>query len=91
MAFIPDEAVDQSYEISAQAFRVYAYICRRRNHQKQYAWISVEQMASAMMLSKSTIYEAVRELENRAWLERSENAWYPRFGNFEPVDKRWRN
>jgi len=89
MAYVPDEAVDDSAQVTATAFKIYAYICRRRNHERQYAWLSVDNLISALSLSKSTVYEAVRELEDKGWLWRSENSWTPQKGNFWPVDKRF--
>ena len=88
MAYIPDEAIDESVEVSATAFRVYTYICRRRNHARQYAWLSVDNLMSALTLSKTTIYEAVRELEHKGWIARSENMWQPQKGSFWPVDRK---
>lgn len=89
MAYVPDEAVDFSAEITATSFKIYAYICRRRNHERRYAWLSVENIMTALTLSKSTVYESIRELEDKGWLWRSENSFTPQKGDFWPVDKRY--
>ena len=88
MAYVPDSAIDDSAEVTSTSFKIYAYICRRRNHERQNAWLSVENLISALSLSKSTVYESIRELEDKGWLWRNENTWTPQKGDFWPVDRR---
>lgn len=89
MAYIPDDAVDNMAEVSPSAFLAYALICRRRNHQRQAAYFTIELLSTAMSVGKSTAYAAVSDLERAEWLTRSENSWYPLKGSFHPVDKRY--
>lgn len=89
MAYIPDEAIDDCATVSAAAFKIYAFVCRRRNHQKQFAYLNIEDLTSRLDIGKSTVYEAVKELERKGWLRREQFAWQPTYGSFWPVDKRW--
>lgn len=89
MAFIPDEAIDYSFDVTPTAFKVYCFICRRRNHQRQFAWITMDNLMTTLGLSKSVAYEAANELEKKGWLDRHESAWKPLKGDFYPVDRRY--
>ena len=89
MAYIPDEAIDDSSEITSTAFKIYAYICRRRNHQKRFAYINIDDLVARLDIGKSTLYEAVKELERKNWLRREQYMWCPTKGSFMPVDKKW--
>lgn len=89
MAYIPDRAIDEAFEVSTIAFKLYAYICRRRNHQKQFAWLTNENVQSALSISRSTAYEATKELIHKNWLRCEDFCWYPIKGDFTPVDRRW--
>lgn len=89
MAYIPDEACDDASEVSASAFKIYAYVCRRRNHQKQFAYINIDDLTMRLDIGKSTVYEAVKELERKNWLRREQYAWCPIKGDFWPVDRKW--
>lgn len=89
MAYIPDEAIDNNVEISATAFRLYALICRRRNHKTQTAWLTEDFIEKTLGISRSTLFEAKKELMRKNWLRIEQQYWQPTYGNFAPVNKRF--
>lgn len=88
MAYIPDEAIDHNTEISPTAFRLYALICRRRNHKTQTAWLTDDFVERTLDISRSTLFEAKKELIRKNWLRVEAAYWMPTFGNFGPVSRR---
>lgn len=69
------------------SFKVYCYLCYRYNNKYQYAFPSIETIASDCNISKNTVYKAVKYLEERSFIvkykkENSEwmnNCYYVRY------------
>ena len=90
MAFIPDQAIEQSHTITAAAFRLYSLLCRRRDHKRQVSNLKRRQAERLLFLKRSTIYKAFAELRDARWIVESEpNEFCLLKGDFIPVDKKF--
>ena len=74
MAFIPDDAVLASGDISATAFRLYAYYCMRRNRKSQGFTCPKAMVLSDMRdISEPTYFRAKDQLISAGWIATNGN------------------
>jgi hypothetical protein len=70
MAYLPDEAVLSASDISAGAFRLYAYFCMRRNRETGACKVSLVRAQSELKFkSYSHTTELRKELIREKWIE----------------------
>jgi hypothetical protein len=86
LAFIPDEAIERSGEVSPAAFRLYAYYCARRNKATG-GWACGDKAAAEYLkVSRSRVCEARNELARAGWITLAEGDFVtPQLG-FKPVE-----
>jgi hypothetical protein len=68
MAHVPDEAVDRSHEISASAFRLYAFYCKHRNAETGICWPSLRRAAETLHMAYSYTSEMKAQLAAAGWI-----------------------
>jgi hypothetical protein len=86
MAYVPDEAFDRSHEISASAFRLYVYFCKRANAAQE-CWPSLATIAADCHWQKSHASEYRRKLAAEGWIELDGDRVRLRMG-YAPVERR---
>ena len=87
MAYIPDDAIDRSSDLSPSAFRLYCLICRRRNHRTGYALLNPRSIENSLQLSRGQTWRAIKELKDQLWITVNEPFFVPLLGDFSPVNK----
>ena len=81
MAFIPDEAVLRSHEISPAAFRLYAYYCIRRNKNTGgYNCAKSRVLSELSGMSEPSFFRARKELVASGWIEAERDYVVPIMG-----------
>lgn len=88
MAYIPDDAIDLSSQLTPSAFRLYCLVCRRRNHKTGYALLSQLSIQNSLQLSRGQTWRAITELKKLQWITANEPYFVPLFGDFTPTDRR---
>lgn len=73
MANVPDEAIDAMTEVSGAAFRLYVYLCRRRNSRTGECFPSLKTMARETGLDYSYCSTRRSELVRMGWLTLDDN------------------
>jgi hypothetical protein len=68
MAFVPDEAVSRSDELTGSGFKAYAYLCKRRDHKTGICWPSSRQMAADLKIGQRRAVSARQELIEKRWI-----------------------
>lgn len=91
MAYVPDDAIDDSFQLTPTAFRLYCFICRRRNHKTGNAWIKPKVASNLLGVSPSQIYRALAELTAAKWIITNNETVVPIYGTFTPADRRPKN
>lgn len=94
MAFVPDEAITDSHEISPAAFRLFAFVCAARNRKSGGFNLPPDHVRRRWNMPEPTYYRARNELLKAGWI-RAENKHFlsPLKGfeiinsdNFEPPE-----
>lgn len=87
MAYVPDEAVDDSYDLAPSAFRLYCLLCRRRDHVDRVSRLKPDKAMEILRLKKSQFFEAQKQLVKEKWISsRAEGEFNLLKGDFSPVD-----
>lgn len=69
MAYLPDEAVERSHELTGGAFKLYAYICKLRNHKTGICWPKGRTAAEYLRADPARIVGWRRELIAKGWIQ----------------------
>jgi hypothetical protein len=85
MAYVPDEAIYDSFEISKDAFRVYCLLCLRRNRRSELSYVSIEHLQAVLALSRGQAYKTLAELRENGWTAGKLPKLTCQKGDFGPV------
>ena len=88
MAYIPDEAIDDSDRVSPSAFRVYCLLCKRRSRETGLSFAATDQIGRSLALRRSQTYAAVRELQDVGWINKAGSKYQCVKGHFSPPTNR---
>ncbi len=69
MAYLPDEAVERSHELTGGAFKLYAYLCKLRNNKTGICWPRGRTAAAELHVDHSRIVRWRKELIDLGWIE----------------------
>ena len=72
MAYVPDQAIEDSHEVSHSAFKLFVAYCRYRNGESGRAWPSVRTLQKKTGIHFSYIPELRRQLVERHWVRIAE-------------------
>lgn len=68
MALLPDGAIRRSHELTGGAFKLYAYICKLRNHKTGICWPRGRTAAAYLEVDPARIVGWRRELVAKGWI-----------------------
>ncbi len=87
MAYVPDEAIDDSYLLAPSAFRLYSLLCRRRDHKDGLSRLKPVRGMESLRLKKSQFFDAKKQLIKEGWVRLfSEDEFELLKGDFSPVN-----
>ncbi|MFN6963965.1 MAG: hypothetical protein ACK4S4_09385 [Pyrinomonadaceae bacterium] len=92
MAFVPDNAIKTSGELSPAAFRLYCVICSMRSKKTGGYWVSFGKAEARMDgLTEPTYFRARRELLDKEWVVELDNNFLVPVRGFETIksDSDW--
>lgn len=86
MAYLPDEAIERSHELTGGAFKLYAYYCKRRDNKTGTCFPSLRRAAADLNCRHPHICTWRQELIERGWIlfDRSTHLTTPILGFKEP-------
>lgn len=82
MAFIPDEAIERSGEISNAAFRLYCYYCKKRNRETGNYSCPGAATAAELGMNRTQVYNVRAELIASKWISVEGEIVTPLMGKF---------
>jgi len=68
MAYVPDSVIDSMSEVTPTAFKIYIYLCRRRNFQTGDCFPSLKRIAKDCHIDYSYASTSRKELVTKGWL-----------------------
>jgi hypothetical protein len=86
MAFVPDQAIDRSHELSGSAFRLYCYYCKRRDREGV-CWPSLKRSAEDLRMAYTYVCEMRKELVREGWIELLKGGEVRPLVGFEAADR----
>jgi hypothetical protein len=88
MAYVPDEAIDRMDELSGGAYKLYTYLCKRRNGKLGNCFPKLRRAAADIKRDHVQVWRWRKELIERGWIlfDQETDVWTPLVG-FPPVDE----